>query len=134
MKTSSVEYLGNLRTRSTHLRSGEKIITDAPIDNHGRGEAFSPTDLAATSLANCMLTIMGIAANNHGINMDGARAEVMKIMKDNPRRIGQIIIDVHMPGNEYSAKEKAILEHAGRTCPVAKSLHPDLEQTIHFHW
>ena len=134
MKTSEVIYLGNLRTESTHLKSGEKIITDAPVDNHGKGEAFSPTDLTSTSLANCMLTTMAIASDTHGINMEGARAEVLKIMASDPRRIIAIEIDLYMPYQRYSSKEKSILQHAATYCPVAKSLHPDINQLIRFHW
>ena len=134
MKTSSIKYLGNLRTEATHLRSGNKIITDAPVDNHGKGEAFSPTDLASTALASCMITVMGIAANTHEIDMEGTHAEVLKVMADNPRRIARIEIDLFMPKKEYTTKQKTILEKTARTCPVGKSLHPDCEETLRFHW
>lgn len=134
MKTASIKYLGKLRTESTHLRSGSKIITDAPVDNHGRGEAFSPTDLASTSLAACMITIMGIAAQTHDINMEGTHAEIQKIMADNPRRIGAIEIDIFMPKNNYTDKEKKILENAAKTCPVGRSLHPECKEILRFHW
>lgn len=134
MKTAEVVYLGNLRTEATHLRSGQSIVTDAPVDNHGKGEAFSPTDLAATSLASCMITTMGIAANTHDIEMDGARAEVLKIMANDPRRIAAIEIDIYMPPMEYSSKQKTILEKAALTCPIVKSLHPNLEEITRFHW
>jgi putative redox protein len=134
MKTAEVVYLGNLRTEATHLRSGHTIVTDAPVDNHGKGEAFSPTDLAATSLASCMITTMGIAANTHGIEMDGARAEVLKVMANDPRRISAIEIDIYMPPVEYQSKQKTILEKAALTCPIARSLHPDLEEITRFHW
>jgi putative redox protein len=134
MKTAEVVYLGNLRTEATHLRSGQTIVTDAPVDNHGKGEAFSPTDLAATSLASCMITTMGIAANTHGIEMDGARAEVLKVMANDPRRISAIEIDIYMPPVEYQSKQKTILEKAALTCPIARSLHPDLEEITRFHW
>jgi putative redox protein len=132
--TSKVVYQGGLRTISTHLKSGETIITDAPLDNHGKGEAFSPTDLMSTSLANCMITIMGIAADNHEINIDGTTAEVTKHMATDPRRVSQIDITIHMPDQEYSDKEKKILEKAGLTCPVSFSLHPDIVQNISFIW
>ncbi|HTB07904.1 MAG TPA: OsmC family protein [Bacteroidia bacterium] len=132
MATSKVIYTGHLRTEAVHLASGSKIITDAPIDNHGKGEAFSPTDLMATSLANCMLTVMGIAANTHSINMDGAMAEVTKVMAANPRRVSEIHVKITMPVIKYTNKEKSILEHAGRTCPVAQSLHPNIVQDIVF--
>ena len=134
MATSKVVYTGNLRTEATHLASGNKIITDAPVDNHGKGEAFSPTDLMSTSLATCMLTVMGIAANTHSINMDGASAEVTKVMAANPRRVSEIHVKITMPAKNYTDKEKAILEHAGRTCPVTQSLHPDILQDVSFHY
>lgn len=133
MKTSSIKYLGNLRTEATHLRSGNKIITDAPVDNHGKGEAFSPTDLASTALASCMITVMGIAANTHEIDMEGTHAEVLKVMADNPRRIARIEIDLFMPKRIYN-QTKTILEKTARTCPVGKSLHPDCEEILRFHW
>lgn len=132
--TSKVTYLGSLRTEAEHLKSGEKIITDAPTDNNGKGEAFSPTDLLATSLANCAVTIMGIAANNHEINIDGTLAEVTKHMGTDPRRVVQIDVKITMPSKGYSSKERKILEAAAHTCPVSKSLHPDLIQNISFVW
>jgi len=134
MKTAKVEYLGDLQTRATHIRSGQQIITDAPPDNNGKGSAFSPTDLASTSLASCMLTVMGIAANTHKINITGTYAGVVKKMKDAPRRIGTIEVDVFMPERSYTSKERTILENAAKTCPVLRSLHPDLEEVIRFHW
>ncbi|MCW3104626.1 MAG: OsmC family protein [Bacteroidetes bacterium] len=134
MKTSKIIYRGELRTEATHLRSGQTIITDAPPDNKGKGEAFSPTDLLATSLGNCMLTIMGIAAGNHGLNIDGAEAEITKIMAAEPRRVGEIIVELKMPANNYSDKEKKLLEHSAHTCPVAKSLSAGLKQTVIFNW
>jgi putative redox protein len=132
--TSTVTYTGQLRTEATHLQSGNKIITDAPVDNQGRGEAFSPTDLMATSLATCMLTIMGIAAHNHNINIDGATASVNKIMGSNPRRIVRIEITIDMPKLAYTKKEKKILETAAHGCPVRLSIHPELEEVLHFIW
>jgi putative redox protein len=132
--TSTVTYTGQLRTEATHLQSGNKIITDAPVDNQGKGEAFSPTDLMATSLATCMLTIMGIAANTHHINMDGATASVTKIMGSNPRRIARIEITIDMPKLAYSKKEKKILEAAAHGCPVRLSIHPHLEEVLTFVW
>lgn len=135
MATSKVTYLGGLRTNSTHLQSGTEIITDAPVDNQGKGEAFSPTDLLATSLANCMLTIMGIAARTHGIDMDGTTAEVTKVMAADPRRVAEIHIKLNFPKKDsYTDKEKKILEHAGLTCPVNYSLHPDIKRPIDFGW
>jgi putative redox protein len=133
MATIQTTYLGGLRTEAIHLQSGTKIITDAPTDNQGKGEAFSPTDLLSESLAGCVLTTMGIAANTHGINIDGTTAEVTKIMAPNPRRVAEIIIDLKFPG-EYTDKEKSILEHAALTCPVAVSLHPDVKKTTSFGW
>lgn len=132
--TSKVVYEGALRTTATHLKSGNDIITDAPTDNHGKGEAFSPTDLVATALASCMLTVMGIKADAMGVNMDGASAEIIKIMEANPRRIAEIKIKIQMPANGYSKKEKVILEHIARTCPVGNSLSKDLVQTIDIIW
>jgi uncharacterized OsmC-like protein len=134
MPTSEVLYTTNLRTKSTHILSGHTIITDAPPDNKGRGEAFSPTDLVATSLACCMLTIMGIAANEKGFSIDGTRASVTKVMYSDPRRIGEIHIDLEFPKNGYSGREKKIIENAAHTCPVAKSLHPELLQKIRFNF
>jgi uncharacterized OsmC-like protein len=133
MTTSVVYYSGDLRTESKHLQSGNKIITDAPIDNEGKGEGFSPTDLVATSLANCMLTIMGIAACRHKVNIDGTRADVEKIMGTEPRRITEIQIEFYFPGN-YDSKTKTILEKAALNCPVAKSLAESLQQSIGFNF
>ena len=133
--TSKVEYLGDLRTEAIHLQSGNIIQTDAPKDNHGKGEAFSPTDLVATALATCMLSVMGIAARKDGAtSIDGTKAEVTKIMYQEPRRIGEIHIKIIFPKNTYSGKERKIYENAAHTCPVAKSLHPDLKQVIEFIW
>ncbi|MCY1511982.1 OsmC-like protein [compost metagenome] len=134
MATSKITYTGGLRTSSVHLQSGTAIITDAPVDNQGRGEAFSPTDLLATSLGNCMLTIVGIAARTHGFSIDGTTAEITKIMAANPRRVAEIIVDLHFPPNSYSEKEKEIIERSAKTCPVAYSLHPDIKQEITFNY
>jgi len=131
---SKVKYTGQLRTEATHLKSGNKIITDAPLDNQGKGEAFSPTDLTSTSLASCILTIMGIAARNHEIDMEGAEAEVNKIMAADPRRINRIEINIIMPAKAYSKKDKKILEAAAHHCPVALSLHDDTEEKLNFIW
>ena len=131
--TSKVTYLGGLRTEAVHLQSGNKIFTDAPKDNHGKGEAFSPTDLVATALACCMISVMGILSLKEGITKsDGAMAEVTKVMYTDPRRIGEIHISITMPANNFTDKEKKMYEHAAYTCPVAKSLHPDLKQVIEF--
>jgi len=131
--TSKVKYLGSLRTESEHLQSGSKMITDAPVDNHGKGEAFSPTDTVANALATCMLTIMGIKADSMGIEMEGASAEVTKVMASNPRRISRIDINILFP-KSYGEKETKILENAGNTCPVLHSLHPDIEKNISFKY
>lgn len=132
--TSKVLYKGDLRTEATHLQSGTTIITDAPTDNHGKGEAFSPTDLVATALASCMATIMGIAAKTHGMTIEGTRFEVTKIMASDPRRIGEIVVDIYYPENvSLSEKELAILKNAALTCPVFQSLHPDCKKTVSFH-
>lgn len=132
--TATVVYQGDLRTAATHLQSGTQILTDAPTDNHGKGEAFSPTDLVATALASCMATIMGIAAKTHGIALEGTRFEVTKKMVSDPRRIGEIVVAVHYPENlSLSPKEKTILEKAAMGCPVLESLHPDCKKTISFH-
>jgi uncharacterized OsmC-like protein len=135
MATSTVKYIGDLRTEATHLQSNTTIFTDAPKDNHGKGEMFSPTDLMATSLANCMLTVMGLKANTEGMtSIDGTTAEVTKIMYAEPRRIGEIHIKLKFPNNNFTYKEKKIYENTAHTCPVAKSLHPDLKQVLEFIW
>lgn len=133
MATVETIYLGDLRTQATHLQSGTQILTDAPTDNQGRGESFSPTDLVATALGSCMLTIMGIAARTHGIDLVGTRLSITKVMSAAPRRIGEIIIDCYLP-HAYTPKERHLLENAAATCPVAQSLHADCVQTIHYHY
>ena len=133
--TSSVKYLGKLRTESIHLKSGEQLISDAPTDNRGRGEAFSPTDLCATSLASCMITIMGIKANDMGFDLPEINAEVTKVMASDPRRIHRIEIIMNIPAHpSIDGPTKSLLEKAGRNCPVAVSLHPDIEQAVQFNW
>lgn len=135
MQTSTVKYLGELRTEAIHLQSGKLITTDAPKDNHGKGEAFSPTDIVATALASCMISIMGIVALKEGVTeIVGTKAEVTKVMYADPRRIGEIHITIQFPKGNYSEKEKKMYEHAALTCPVAKSLHPDIKQVITFVW
>ncbi len=134
MNTSEVVYKGELRTTAIHLKSGQQIVTDAPTDNNGKGEAFSPTDLLATSLGCCMLTVMGIVAKRHTINMDGTKVEVLKVMGDNPRRVSEVHIEMYFPKNNYSEKERNLLEHTALACPVAKSLHPDIKQKTRFHY
>ena len=132
--TSEVTYLGELRTKAIHLKSGDEIITDAPVDNQGKGEAFSPTDLLATSLAACHLTIMGIAARDRHIDMEGTRAEVTKIMASDPRRVDKIVVHIFMPKKEYSKKEQAILEKASESCPVRRSISPQIEIDFKLVW
>ncbi len=133
--TSKVVYTGDLRTIATHLRSGSEIETDAPVDNHGKGERFSPTDLLATSLATCMLTTLGIAESTRGINIDGAICQVEKIMVSNPRRIGGIRITLEFPNSKpFTDKEKIDIAHVVNTCPVYVSLHPDCMKTTTFNW
>ena len=132
MDTSNVVYLGELRTQATHIRSDQQIITDAPPDNQGRGEAFSPSDLLATSLASCMMTIMGIAARDKGIPLEGLTARVVKHMTGAPRMVERIEVHVELSGKGLGERERAILENAARTCPVARSLRADLQQDIHF--
>lgn len=132
--TASIIYEGKLRSRCTHMQSGTEILTDAPRDNHGNGEAFSPTDLVATALATCIVTTMGIKCLQMGISIDGTKVDVTKVMASDPRRISQIDVVLHMPDNNYSDKDKEILERIAHSCPVAVSLHPDLVQNVKFLW
>lgn len=130
MLISEVVYEGNLRCKAKHLSSENIIVTDAPKDNQGKGEAFSPTDLLATSLGVCMLTIMGIEANKHHVNIDGAKLSVVKEMGTEPRRVVKIGINIEVPNHHLSERQKEAITYAGLNCPVAKSLHPDLRQEI----
>ena len=130
---STVTYLGDLRTNATHLASKSEFITDAPIDNQGKGEAFSPTDTVATALASCLLTIMGIKGDSLQIDLTGTTAAVTKVMGVEPRRIIEVKIDVTFLKG-FDSKTQNILERAALTCPVANSLHPDLIQNITFNW
>ncbi len=131
MITVETIYSGELRTEATHLRSGTKLTTDAPVDNQGKGEYFSPTDLVATALGSCMVTVMGIAARTHNFSIDGAKLVITKVMtQEPPRRIGEIIVELTFPAMNYSEKEKKILEYVVKTCPVALSLHPDVKQSV----
>jgi len=132
-KTVEAVYKGNLRTAATHLQSGTEILLDAPTDNHGKGESFSPTDLVATALGGCMATIMGISAKTHGFDIDGTRMEITKVMASDPRRIAEIRIEFFFP-HDYDAKTKKIIELAAKQCPVGYSLHPDLLQNIFYHY
>lgn len=128
------KYLGELRTECTHIQSGTRLVTDAPTDNQGKGEFFSPTDLVATALGSCMVTIMGISSRSYGFSLEGLTWEVTKIMADNPRRIGEIIVSLDFHGKHYTGQQKRIIEHITGNCPVALSLHPDLKQTIKIKW
>ena len=129
--TSVVVYKGELRTQATHIRSANQLITDAPVDNNGKGQAFSPTDLVATALASCIFSIMGIAAAKRDIPMEGAFAQVTKVMESNPRRIAKVIVEIQMPKNiEYTEDQQKFLKKVAETCPVGRSLHPDLVQEI----
>jgi uncharacterized OsmC-like protein len=135
MATAHVTYLGGLHTECKHLQSGASISTDAPVDNHGRGEAFSPTDLLSTSLAACAMTIMGIYGEEHKVDVTGMTAEVAKTMStESPRRVAAVDVTITMPDRKYSDKEKRSLERAALTCPVHHSLHPDVKQTITLIW
>ncbi|WP_426065021.1 OsmC family protein [Flavobacterium sp. DSP2-3-1] len=131
--TSIVTYLGDLRTSSIHLQSGTEILSDAPVDNNGKGEAFSPTDILANALATCMMTIMGIKARDMELDLKGSTAEVIKIMNAEPRRIGAIEIAFEMYGTA-NIKNRTILERAAMTCPVFLSLHPEIDKRIVFNW
>ncbi len=133
MSRSNIVYKDNLRTEAVHLSSGEAIITDAPVDNNGKGKAFSPTDLVATALGSCMITIMGIAAQKHDIDISGTSASVKKIMGSNPRKIAEVVIDISM-SNHLNENDRKRLERAALSCPVHKSLHPDLIKTISFFY
>lgn len=132
--TATVTYDANLRTTCLHLQSGSSFETDAPSDNKGQGARFSPTDLIATGLGACLITTMGIKAETMDIKLDGAKVDVTKVMVSEPRRIGKIIIAVTMPALNLDDKTKEILERVGRTCPVERSLHPDMELDISFQW
>jgi putative redox protein len=133
--TSQIIYEGNLRTVATHLQSGTVIETDAPTDNQGKGERFSPTDLVATALGNCMLTIMGIKARDMKMDIEGTQIDITKIMIADPRRIGEIKVVINFPGSLKSdEKQRTIIERAAMTCPVFESLHPDLKKDIEFNW
>lgn len=129
MTTSKVTYQGDLRTTAIHLQSNNEIITDAPVDNHGKGEAFSPTDLLTTSLASCMLTIIGIKAADMGVNVAGTTAEVTKVMAADPRRVSEVHIVMSFM-QELDEKTLKIFYKTALTCPVAKSIHPDIVQNL----
>ncbi len=130
METIRIDYLGDLRTKAKHLQSGSEFITDAPSDNQGKGEAFSPTDLLATSLGTCAITTIGIAARTHGFSIDGSQVRVTKIMASEPRRVGKVIVELIFPAMNYSEKQKEIIRRAAEYCPVNRSLSPELKQTF----
>ena len=132
--TAKVVYEGDLRTVATHLQSGTVIETDAPTDNQGKGERFSPTDLVATALATCIVTTIGIKTMGMNININGLECEVKKIMANDPRRVAEIQVHLRFPKESYSDKDKTIIKRIAETCPVALSLHPDLKQTLSFEW
>ncbi|PZR21117.1 MAG: osmotically inducible protein OsmC [Flavobacterium psychrophilum] len=131
--TSKVTYLGELRTSSVHIQSGTEVLSDAPKDNHGKGEAFSPTDSVANALATCMFSIMGIKARDMGVNLEGSTAEVTKIMQPSPRKIAEIKVVFNMK-SDADEKQKEILVRVAHTCPVSLSLHPDIVQDVIFNW
>ena len=134
MTTSTIDYIGELRTEARHTKSGKTFITDAPPDNKGKGEAFSPTDLLATALGTCAVTIMGIAAEEHGFSIDGTTIDITKIMASNPRRVAEVIVEFQFPDNAYSEKERKIIELSAKSCPVFQSLHPDLKKTFRYKY
>lgn len=131
--TAKVTYNGALRTSCIHVKSGNSFVTDAPTDNNGLGQAFSPTDTVATGLASCILTMMGIKANGLEVDITNATAEVTKYMASDPRRISKIVIELNLPA-QISEKNRKVLVHTANTCPVHFSLHPDIEKVITFHW
>lgn len=133
MKTASIRYLGELRTECTHLGSGTKIITDAPLDNHGKAEAFSPTDLIATSLASCVMTIMGIYCQTYGITFNSAEATIEKHMASDPRRVAKIVLDMDLSGNDWDELTKKKVIAAGKACPVARTLEGNVVLELNIH-
>ena len=134
MTTIKTLYLGELRTENEHLQSGNKVITDAPADNRGKGEFFSPTDLLATALGSCIMTIMGIKARDNGIDIEGTQVDVTKIMASDPRRVAEVIVEFTFPKKNYTEEEKQLVESVAGISPVPLSLHPDLVQSIRFNW
>ena len=134
MVTIHTKYLGDLRTSAVHVQSGNTLITDAPVDNKGRGEAFSPTDLLATALGSCMITIAGMTAREYGFSVDGTVIDITKVMASDPRRVCEVIVVLNFPGNSFTEKQKDLIRVSCLNCPVAKSLHPDLKQTVVFNF
>lgn len=134
MTTIKTIYLGELRTENEHLQSGNKVISDAPTDNRGKGEFFSPTDLLATALGSCIMTIMGIKARDNGIDIEGTKVDITKIMASDPRRVAEVVVEFTFPAKNYTEEEKQLVESVAGVSPVPLSLHPDLVQTIKFNW
>jgi len=134
MATIKTIYLGDLRTENTHIQSGNKVLTDAPLDNRGKGEFFSPTDLLATALGSCIMTIMGIKARDHDIDIVGTEVEVTKIMASDPRRVAEVIVEFNFPRKHFPEESKRLVESVAGISPVPLSLHPELKQTIIFNW
>lgn len=130
METAKTKYIGGLRTEMTHVRSGSVVVTDAPVDNKGKGEYFSPTDLVASALGSCIYTIMGISAREHGFSIEGSSCSITKIMTDKPRKIGEISIEIDLTANTYTDRQKLILENCVKTCPVALSLNESVIQNV----
>lgn len=130
METAKTIYKGDLRTEITHVRSGSVITTDAPVDNKGKGEFFSPTDMVASALGSCIFTIMGISAREHGFSINGATCKITKVMTEYPRKIGEIKIEFDFTGNEFTEKQKKVLEFCVKTCPVALSLNESVFQNV----
>ena len=131
--TSKIIYLGDLRCESEHLQSGTRVFTDAPTDNHGKGEVFSPTDLCATSLAQCMLTTIAILGKDKGINIEGSYAELQKIMNPKPRKIAEIVCDLYFSGS-FSDEEKVFIENTAMNCPVALTLSAEVKKSVTFNY
>lgn len=134
MPTICTEYLGELRTKARHVASGNELVTDAPVDNNGRGETFSPTDLLATALGSCMITIAGMRAQENGFSIDGTSIEITKIMVSDPRRVSEVVVELNFPKNNFTDQQKEILRDACLNCPVAKSLHSDLKKSVIFNF
>ena len=134
MEHITIAHSGNLRTAAQHERSGVKLSTDAPVDNNGLGQSFSPTDLLATALGSCMLTLMGIKAGKAGFELGAVRTDVWKEMASKPRRVARVRVEFHLEDRLYSSEEKALLWEAATTCPVSQSVHPDLQQEVRFHY
>jgi uncharacterized OsmC-like protein len=132
--TTSIIYQGDLRCKATHLQSGTVVETDAPTDNRGKGEKFSPTDILCVSLATCIITTMALKARNMNIELKDTKIDVTKYMLKDPRRVAQIDVTIHFPQLQLDAKDKLILERTGNNCPVTKSLHPDLKTNIEYNW